>query len=138
MLGSLRSGENGCLSQAELMAKPASSIAKGGNMKLKSRNGKNKFALLSYVIIFFFLFQIRFVAIPTVKAETTLTLTKGSWDTIGLDSNKPYAEGPSQFPIQIHVSNSGTETATTYVQLSLGLRVILILILILMSKILNV
>ena len=35
MLGSLRSGENGCLSQAELMAKPASSIIKGGGFEWK-------------------------------------------------------------------------------------------------------
>jgi len=94
------------------MARPASVIAKGGNMKAKISTGKHKFMFLSYLLIFFLLFQIGFVSIPTVKAGTTLNLTKGSWDIIGLDSNKPETEGPHQFVIQVHVTNTGNETAT--------------------------
>ncbi|WP_414470007.1 DUF7507 domain-containing protein [Methanobacterium sp. ACI-7] len=40
-----------------------------------------------------------------------LNLTKGSWDTIGLDSND-VTVGPSEYNIQIHVKNNGTDTAT--------------------------
>ena len=52
---------------------------------------------------------------PATRAATTISLTKGSWDIIGLDSNKPGPpknEGPNQFLIQIHVANTGTEPAT--------------------------
>lgn len=40
-----------------------------------------------------------------------LNLTKGSWDTVGLDSNNVNV-GPSEYNVQIHVTNNGTATAT--------------------------
>ena len=56
--------------------------------------------------------------INPVSSATTLSLTKGSWndpvdgEIIGLDSNKPATEGPNQYLIQIHVTNTGGEAAT--------------------------
>ncbi|MBC7118985.1 MAG: DUF11 domain-containing protein, partial [Methanobacteriaceae archaeon] len=40
----------------------------------------------------------------------TLTLTKGSWDTIGLDSNNVIV-GPNQYLVQIRVTNNALTTA---------------------------
>ncbi|HOK73194.1 MAG TPA: DUF11 domain-containing protein [Methanothermobacter sp.] len=40
----------------------------------------------------------------------TLTLTKGSWDTIGLDSNN-VNQGPNQYLIQIRITNNALTTA---------------------------
>ena len=42
----------------------------------------------------------------------TLMLTKGSWDGLGVDSNKPKNEGPQEGLIQIHITNNATTTAT--------------------------
>ena len=44
----------------------------------------------------------------------TLTLTKGSWDTIGLDSNNVNT-GPDHFMVQIHVTNNAAVTAQNVV-----------------------
>ncbi|MGD9627403.1 MAG: carboxypeptidase regulatory-like domain-containing protein, partial [Methanobacteriales archaeon] len=41
----------------------------------------------------------------------TLTLTKGSWDTIGLDHNN-VNQGPNQYLVQIRVTNNALTTAT--------------------------
>ena len=41
----------------------------------------------------------------------TLTLTKGSWDTIGLDHNNP-GTGPNQYLIQVRITNNALTTAT--------------------------
>ncbi len=42
----------------------------------------------------------------------TLILTKGSWDGLGVDSNKPSTSGPQEGLIQIHITNNATTTAT--------------------------
>ncbi len=41
----------------------------------------------------------------------TLTLTKGSWDIIGLDSNN-VNQGPNKYLIQVRVTNNAATTAT--------------------------
>ncbi|MBC7100286.1 MAG: carboxypeptidase regulatory-like domain-containing protein [Methanobacteriales archaeon] len=41
----------------------------------------------------------------------TLTLTKGSWDIIGLDSNN-VNQGPNKYLVQVRVTNNATTTAT--------------------------
>ncbi|MCX8094590.1 MAG: DUF11 domain-containing protein, partial [Caldisericia bacterium] len=74
---------------------------------------KKRFAIFIMLIISLTLFiNFPFSNIKIVKAATTLTLTKGSWDIIGLDSNKPEIEGPAEFLIQIHIKNTGSENAT--------------------------
>ncbi|WP_429223818.1 hypothetical protein [Methanobacterium oryzae] len=40
-----------------------------------------------------------------------LNLTKGSWDTVGLDHNN-VNDGPNEYNIQIHVTNNGSAPAT--------------------------
>ncbi|MCR4429312.1 MAG: hypothetical protein NUV68_08285 [Caldiserica bacterium] len=45
-----------------------------------------------------------------VKASTTLSLEKGNWDVVGLDSNN-VSVGPAQALVLIRVKNTGTETA---------------------------
>ncbi len=52
-----------------------------------------------------------FLVVVTPTKAGTLTLVKGSWDTVGLDHNN-VADGPNQYPIQIHVTNSAGTTAT--------------------------
>jgi uncharacterized repeat protein (TIGR01451 family) len=74
---------------------------------------KNRFAiLLILIIISSLIFNFSLSGLKIVKALTTLSLTKGYWDIIGLDSNKPEVEGPYQFLIQIHIKNTGSEDAT--------------------------
>jgi len=59
----------------------------GKNKEIFRGNQRN--IILRIIIVFFFLFQIGFTAIPRVRAATTLSLAKGSWDTIGLDDHDP-------------------------------------------------
>ncbi|MGB9750126.1 MAG: hypothetical protein ACPLWB_04735 [Caldisericia bacterium] len=77
---------------------------------------KNRFAIfLLLFIILSLIFNFGLTGLKFVKGATTITLTKGSWDIIGLDSNKPGPpnnEGPAEFLIQIHVNNTGSEGAT--------------------------
>ncbi len=49
-------------------------------------------------------------AVSAAGNNTTLNLTKGSTDNIGLDSNNVNA-GPDHFIVQIHVNNTGNTTA---------------------------
>ena len=49
-------------------------------------------------------------AMITPTSSGTLTLTKGSWDVIGLDHNN-VTDGPNQYVIQIHITNSAGTTA---------------------------
>ncbi len=58
--------------------------------------------------IFFFLIALGSLAWAQPVFETS-TLT---WDTIGLDSNKPATEGPNTFPVGARVCNVGTAVAT--------------------------
>src|SRR5207249_2746669 len=41
-----------------------------------------------------------------------LSLSIITWDTIGLDSNKPSIQGPDTFPLGVRVTNTGIATAT--------------------------
>jgi len=81
------------------------------------------FTLSLFLLVFLLVFNLGFVGLSRIHAvstDTTLTLTKGSWDIIGLDSNK-VADGPNQFLIQIHIANTGGESATNVTaQLTLG------------------
>ncbi|MEA3313662.1 MAG: SdrD B-like domain-containing protein, partial [Caldisericota bacterium] len=81
------------------------------------------FTLSLFLLVFLLVFNLGFVGLSriyAVSATTTLELTKGSWDIIGLDSNK-VADGPNQFLIQVHIANTGGETATNVAaQLILG------------------
>jgi uncharacterized repeat protein (TIGR01451 family) len=78
---------------------------------MKKQHSNKLFVLF---LILTFLFQISFINVPVAKAQdtTTISLEKGSWDIIGLDSNKPLTEGPDQFYIEVEVDNTGGEDAT--------------------------
>lgn len=46
-----------------------------------------------------------------VVSAADLNLTKGSWDTVGLDSNNVNV-GPNEYNVQVHVTNNGSDPAT--------------------------
>lgn len=67
---------------------------------------KERFAIcLRILIILLLSLNLTLIGFKIIKASTTITLTKGSWDIIGLDSNKPVDEGPDSFLIQIHIND---------------------------------
>jgi hypothetical protein len=51
------------------------------------------------------------LAAASAQAAATLTVTRITWDVIGLDSNK-VTTGPNQFPVGMRVCNSGSSAAT--------------------------
>jgi len=63
---------------------------------------------ICFTLVIFGFFNPPFIS--RVDASTTLTLEKGNWDVIGLDSNN-VSVGPGQALIQVRVRNIGTETA---------------------------
>jgi hypothetical protein len=50
-------------------------------------------------------------AAASAQAATTLTVTRITWDIVGLDSNK-VTSGPNQFPVGMRVCNTGSTAAT--------------------------
>jgi len=52
------------------------------------------------------------IATTTFTDSPTLTTQVLSWNTIGLDSNKPVTDGPHQFVIQARITNPGPQSAT--------------------------
>lgn len=50
-------------------------------------------------------------AAASARAAATLTVTRITWDVVGLDSNK-VSSGPNQFPVGMRVCNSGSTAAT--------------------------
>jgi hypothetical protein len=50
------------------------------------------------------------LAAGAAQAAATLTVTRITWDVIGLDSNK-VATGPNQFPVGMRVCNAGSSAA---------------------------
>ena len=51
------------------------------------------------------------LAAASAQAAATLTVTRITWNVIGLDSNK-VTDGPNQFPVGMRVCNSGSSGAT--------------------------
>jgi hypothetical protein len=51
------------------------------------------------------------LAAASARAAATLTVTRITWNVIGLDSNK-VATGPNQFPVGMRVCNGGSSAAT--------------------------
>jgi hypothetical protein len=51
------------------------------------------------------------IAASSAQAAATLTVTRITWDVIGLDSNK-VTSGPNQFPVGMRVCNGGSSAAT--------------------------
>lgn len=70
-------------------------------MKIKVRFA---FCLKIFLVILL-LFNFTLIGFKIVKAFTTIALMKGSWDIIGLDSNKPVDKGFDSFLIQIHITD---------------------------------
>ena len=50
------------------------------------------------------------LAAASARAAATLTVTRITWNVVGLDSNK-VATGPNQFPVGMRVCNSGSSAA---------------------------
>jgi hypothetical protein len=48
----------------------------------------------------------------SARAAATLTVTRITWNVVGLDSNK-VASGPNQFPVGMRVCNTGSSAATS-------------------------
>ena len=53
-------------------------------------------------------------AAGSARAAATLTVTRITWDVVGLDSNK-VTDGPNEFPVGMRVCNSGATAATNTV-----------------------
>jgi hypothetical protein len=53
-------------------------------------------------------------AAASARAASTLTVTRITWDVVGLDSNK-VTSGPNQFPVGMRVCNTGSTAATNTV-----------------------
>ncbi|MBU7015925.1 MAG: hypothetical protein HXS44_00335, partial [Theionarchaea archaeon] len=62
-----------------------------------------------FVVIVVLLLGLLPIMIMPVKGGT-LSLTKGSWDCVGLDHNN-VLDGPNQYVIQIHITNTAGVTA---------------------------
>src|SRR5437868_10840355 len=56
------------------------------------------------------LFVERLEARELLAANLSLSII--TWDTIGLDSNKPSIQGPDTFPLGVRVTNTGNAAAT--------------------------
>ena len=53
-------------------------------------------------------------AASSARAAATLTVTRITWNVVGLDSNK-VTDGPNQFPVGMRVCNSGSTASTNTV-----------------------